>query len=657
MMTEQLDTTATDVTNAFADTAVRVTRQVSEANTLMAQRLEKTSTEVTQQLDTAGNSLFSRIDHTARELSQRLERTSATVTAQLDTAGGNMFAKLDQTTRDLGQRFDVATGLLERVSGDISGKLAGTGAKFAEVIGSASSQILTDIGKASNAFTEGVGKASSVFSEGLGHTTLQISGRLEQDTGLMVGRIDRAAKDLETAASTTSGKLDEAHRKFAKHVETANTFLADQLSTAATAIDERLEGISMNLTGKLEMTGARVSERLDDVTLLVERSIEKFNAEMERVLVNRREALDHLVSDASKRATEIDAVMTSYMNMIEDSLAASEARSKDIGRIVAEQTALAAANLDQEIRKLETSSGGQITQASRVLRDQHERAMSSMNEMLSVTASDFQQTAQDMRITAQQVVKDIDSARTELKRAILDLPEETRSNADAMRRVVSDQIAALNALAEVVKRQTGTLDLSGPGITVSRSLRDPPLGKSEGATVQALQNPTVSAPAKIIERSDKTAADAPVLLRGKILADLARSSAKIAEPADTKSLPRDLDVLVDKLNLAARDLIDVIDGSLPRDAEKSFAGGSRGAYTQRLYDGIGQPLQRQIVDRFGKDRLLRGRVESYIRLFERLLDLMTAAPQGDAMVEACLASESGKIYVMLAAAAGRIAPR
>jgi ElaB/YqjD/DUF883 family membrane-anchored ribosome-binding protein len=96
------------------------------------------------------------------------------------------------------------------------------------------------------------------------------------------------------------------------------------------------------------------------------------------------------------------------------------------------------------------------------LREQHERALSSMNEMLSSTASDFQQTAQDMRITAQQVVKDIDSARNELKRAVIDLPEETRSNADAMRRVVADQIAALNALSDVVRRQSGTLDFSMP---------------------------------------------------------------------------------------------------------------------------------------------------------------------------------------------------
>jgi hypothetical protein len=54
---------------------------------------------------------------------------------------------------------------------------------------------------------------------------------------------------------------------------------------------------------------------------------------------------------------------------------------------------------------------------------------------------------------------------------------------------------------------------------------------------------------------------------------------------------------------------------------------------------------------------MRGRVDSYIRLFERLLDTMNSAPGGEQLVEACLASESGRIYVMLAEMAGRIPPQ
>jgi hypothetical protein len=40
--------------------------------------------------------------------------------------------------------------------------------------------------------------------------------------------------------------------------------------------------------------------------------------------------------------------------------------------------------------------------------------------------------------------------------------------------------------------------------------------------------------------------------------------------------------------------------------------------------------------------------------FERLLDRIADAPRGQELVDACLASESGKVYLMLAQASGRV---
>ncbi len=649
---ELLVTTSGTIASHLKETADIVNRQMQDSGIALASNIESSGGIITEKLISVSGNFAQNVTQTREELTELLIANTKLMTERLDTTATDMTNAFAETavrvTRQVNEANSLMAQRLEKTSAEVTSQLDTT-----------STQIISQIGKASDA-----------FSEGLGQTTLQITGRLEKDTGLMVDRVDRAAKELDTASVNTAVKLDEAHRKFSQHVETANTYLADQLSAAASAIDERLEGISMNLTGKLEMTGSRVSERLDDVTSLVERSLEKFNDEMERVLVNRKDALDVLIGDAAKRADEVDAVMTSYMKLIESSLDESEARSKDIGRIIAEQTAQAAANLEQEIGKLEKTSGGQISQATSVLRDQHERAMTAMNEMLSATATDFQQTAQDMRITAQQVVKDIDGARADMKRAIVGLPEETRNNADAMRRVVSDQISALNALAEVVKRQTGTLDLSGPGIALQRSYRDSPPGKSEGATVQAPQNGTVSAQQKNTERSEAAnsqrseTAEQTHASRGRLLADLAQSTAKIGEPKraaaadkEAQALPREMEGLIDKLNLAARDVVEAIDGSLPRDLEKRFADGERGVYTGRLYDGRGKRLQKVIVERYGNDRLVRSRVDTSIRLFEQLLDMMSAAPKGEAMVEACLASESGRIYVMLAEASGRIPPQ
>ncbi|MFN0193844.1 MAG: hypothetical protein ACKVP5_18030, partial [Aestuariivirga sp.] len=393
---------------------------------------------------------------------------------------------------------------------------------------------------------------------------------------------------------------------------------------------------------------SRIADRLEDVSGLVSSSVDKFNNEMERMLANRKDALDGLIGDASRRAQEVDSVMSNYMSTIEDSLNSAEQRSKDISRVIAEQSARAAENLEQEIRKLEASSGGQITQASRILREQHERAMAQMSEMLSSTASDFQQTAQDMRITAQQVVKDIDSARSELKRAIMDLPEETRSNADAMRRVVADQIAALNTLAEVVRRQAGGLDASGPGASLIRSSERSAPGKSEGAPFTAPQSGTGSALGNLMERRP---GNTPAPLRSRDVADFVKSGAPRAAASNAT---RDMDALIAKLNVAARELVEALEGELPKDLEKSYDKGERDAYTHWLFAARGKRRQKEIGERYESERTLRTRVDAYVRMFERFLDVVSDSPQGENLVEACLASESGKIYVMLAEATGRM---
>ncbi len=621
-LTGKLDQSSTQLGSLLAATERRLGNQLEQASTELSALFNENTRMMTEQLEQSSNNVTSTFANTAVHAAQTLNTSSQDVTSKIETASQAMFERLHGTTRELGQRFDVATDHLENVTTEISKRLDGTGKRFAEVLDQASGQIFNDLGKARDA-----------FSEGLGETTLQISGRFEQETGLLVGRIDKAVQEFDTGATTSANKLEDASKKFAKHVETTNTYLADQLAAAAGDIDTRLESVSMQLTGKLEMTSSRISERLDDVSALVDKSVDKFNLEMEHMLTNRRDVLDTLVSDANKRADEVDKVMTGYINMIEESLTTAENRAQHINRIVSDQTAIALGRLEEELRKLETNSSGQVAQAARVLREQHERALSNMNEMLSSTASDFQQTAQDMRITAQQVVKDIDAARGELKRAVIDLPEETRTNADNMRRVVADQISALNALADVVRRQSGTLDYSGPGFM---SPRNPPAQTRMIEPAYAPAAPVRSAPAQ-------TAA-------------VARTETVPTSTANAKlnALAKEVESYTAKLNVSARDVVEAIENSLPRDLEKRYVASDKSVYTQRLYESRSRKLIKALEGRYAEERLLRSRVQAYNRLFEKLLDTLSEAPNGDAVMEQVLASEQGRIYVMLAEVAGRL---
>jgi hypothetical protein len=116
---------------------------------------------------------------------------------------------------------------------------------------------------------------------------------------------------------------------------------------------------------------------------------------------------------------------------------------------------------------------------------------------------------------------------------------------------------------------------------------------------------------------------------------------------------REIETVTRRINAAARDLVENLDG-LPPDLEKRYNKSEKEIYIARLQDARGKRLLKSVATRYGEDNNLHATVDSYIKLFERLLDTVSATPKGNQLVEACLASDSGKIYLALAEAIGHI---
>lgn len=127
-------------------------------------------------------------------------------------------------------------------------------------------------------------------------------------------------------------------------------------------------------------------------------------------------------------------------------------------------------------------------------------------------------------------------------------------------------------------------------------------------------------------------------------------------PSEVRSsLAKEVEGVTLKLYDAARDIVEHMD-DVPEDLEPRFVRGERDVYIAALHDKRGKRFVKQLAQQYDSDRSLRTRIDSYVRLFERLLDTVTNAPNGSQMVEACLNSETGKVYMLLAEASGRITP-
>ena len=81
--------------------------------------------------------------------------------------------------------------------------------------------------------------------------------------------------------------------------------------------------------------------------------------------------------------------------------------------------------------------------------------------------------------------------------------------------------------------------------------------------------------------------------------------------------------------------------------------GERNVFTRKLYTMQGQKAFEEIRRKYRSERGFQRTVDRYIGEFERLLEEVSRDDRGQAVARTYLTSETGKVYTMLAHAAGR----
>ncbi len=91
-----------------------------------------------------------------------------------------------------------------------------------------------------------------------------------------------------------------------------------------------------------------------------------------------------------------------------------------------------------------------------------------MAEALNNATAKFRDTMNEMRGMTGQIQRELENTRAELHRGVVELPQETQETTANMRRVVADQIKALNelvgpGLALEPRRRCGARGAAAPG--------------------------------------------------------------------------------------------------------------------------------------------------------------------------------------------------
>ena len=144
------------------------------------------------------------------------------------------------------------------------------------------------------------------------------------------------------------------------------------------------------------------------------------------------------------------------------------------------------------------------------------------------------------------------------------------------------------------------------------------------------------------------------LLRGA-----SREEQQFGQPQRTESQPqraadtRNPHHVVESLNSLSVDIARAIDHDASVDLWRRYQRGERDVFTRRLYTLKGQQTFDEIKRKYEREPEFRTAVDRYIGDFEKLLADVARNDRDKVLTQSYLTSDTGKVYTMLAHAAGR----
>jgi uncharacterized protein YukE len=428
--------------------------------------------------------------------------------------------------------------------------------------------------------------------------------------------------------------------------------------------------------------------------------IDRSNERTESKINERRVQLDSLVATLDIRTEDLDQRLKRFAGLLDESLEAASARAREVARLVSESSAEGSRAISEQYQHVHQHADDERKRASEAMRDVFAQAASETHSIFRDAGERFAEVVQGMKQMASEMQHELEQTRAELHRGVFELPQEAAEGAAQMRRVIVDQIEALAELNRIVARHGRSLDAvepmrrparEEPTLAVvsggraelpSRSLpprnepssfAPPRTDRSEPLSFQPPpREPAAFAPPRRQDAPTITPAQAGVS-RGWLSELLNRASRDEDEARDRpreresmrepiRDVPRETSRsqdertprhTIESLDSLSVDIARMIDHDAAADLWDRYKRGERNVFTRRLYTLQGQKAFDEIRRKYRSDREFQQTVDRYVNEFERLLDEVSRDDRGQVVARTYLTSETGKVYTMLAHAAGR----
>ncbi|MGH6735699.1 MAG: hypothetical protein ACRECX_06420 [Methyloceanibacter sp.] len=507
-----------------------------------------------------------------------------------------------------------------------------------------------------------------------GQRTAETDTMLSEHTRLVDETFGQQTMQLNQVLAANSQMMQETAQQVGAQSKEAVNILTSQTGNLRDVSRGLLEQIH-GLTQRFENQGQAI--------LTAAKALDSSNAKIDSILEGRHQSIIALLHTVNTKAQELDGMMRNYAGIVENALTQAETRAKQVTTALGRDTAGQAQQALAQIEKLREEAQAHTARAVSDLKGSFETVITQIGKQLEQMRGQFDHTSRGMREAAQKTASDLDGLRKEMQKRMDSLPEQTAQATAAIRKALTDQFREIEALAPTLTRASVQAASMGHAADPYRQPPQLPQPPQPAQPPRSQPFPPQGgdyglAPMPPMPRFDARGRPSPQDAADYDQPGLAQQISSASGRGSNWSVG-DLLTRADQPDpghggvpgyggapahggrstapggqLRIDELARAIDARNAADVWYRLRAGERGVLGRHIYSYEGQATFDEISTRYDREGEFRNTVDRYIGDFERLLAEAEQSDPAGHMLQNYLTSETGRVYLLLAHASGRL---
>jgi len=622
------------------------------------------ATNLTAVIETAQTALSTTAAQTGDALQHRTETMQSTLEAARSALAASAI-KVQDVLSDRAEELKAGIGSAEEAFGHSTSRAQ-------DILAAQVEQLKAVIGSAGDVLMDGTIRAHELLAERTERANDLISSRVTQMKTVIEsseGALDRAAgqasehlagrvAQLQAIMETAEGKLIAASQTLEKQtgdfrasVESA----AQAPHTVAVELDKhakQIEQVADATMARAEFVLGRHERHRAQMNDLLQKLRDEGQA-FDTAIANERGALEKAIASLSPQARKFETLASDTERQVEMIMSNAAARAGIITETLSREAA--------RLTEISNSASDSLEKITHTLREAGDSAHMLIGD-----------TAANAKSNAAALVGEAMAECERLMRAAGELAAKSKDVSAELGRAVGDvqaHMASLPGIAqqeavrvrEMLRGETEEiLDLSARTIATIHARTNARTPRTESDAAQNDPDSLLARARKLTQRPKRKVEQRPVEMNdpkgwnmSTLLAAVedGESRDKALRPASAAALGALEVALADlAIDLAAFDT-----GPAPGEEDwRLYLAGDRSVFARRLAGAIDSDAMNRIVNLYREAPKFRDAADSYMTDFEALLDRARDGDGGGLLTSTMLSADTGKIYLALAYALGRL---